>query len=660
MFVVLFHLWPGLVPFGFVGVDLFFVISGFLITSHLMAHAAREGKVQLGTFWARRIRRLLPAAFVVIFATSLGVFLLQSQSLWHGFTRQAIGSTFYFENWILATDSVDYLNSHNAPTPVQQFWSLSVEEQFYIVWPLLIALGLLLARLRFKRSSLRKWSTAILGMAVLASFAWSIYLGAIGDKSGYFSTFTRAWEFGAGGLIAVAVPLLAKFGPRLATFTAFTGWVLIAVSAVVISPTTSFPGYAAALPVAGVGLVIAGGTRSSRAESQASRWWRPVFFLGGISYSLYLWHWPLITLFPDVFGVVPSAGAKIAILVVCIALAWFSTRFIERPAQKWRVLAEGPAWRTFVVGALAAGLTLVPALIATASIQGRLTAEQAVRSVSIHDSCFGAASSLAPEKCATVAWPVLTPDPAVAREDLPTAANKCKTDTLIVTRCQFGVIGAPIKIALVGDSHAGHWFPAFEKLANDNGFELDIYLKSSCTFLVAQRSPLFKNCSTWSSSVIKRLQQDAHYSYVVVNSLAANLADEITKGEVNSSAALAGFESTWSQILARGSHIVVIRDTPHMAEDTSICIAKHYTGAESCTVPLSVAFAYSDFEAEAGAKKTGVSVIDVSKVFCSASCHPVVAGAIAFSDSHHMTATFSRSFAPVLTKQLAALGWPVK
>lgn len=660
MFVVLFHLWPGLVPFGFIGVDLFFVISGFLITSHLITDAVSQGKVKLAKFWARRIRRLLPAAFVVIFVTSVGVFLFQSQSLWHGFTRQAIGSTFYFENWILAADSVDYLNSHNSPTPVQQFWSLSVEEQFYIVWPLLIALALLFVRLSAKRRSVRQWSTVILGAAVLASFGWSIFLGAIGDKSGYFSTFTRAWEFGAGGLIAVAVPALMKIGSRLSFFASSSGWLLIALSAVVISPATPFPGYMAALPVAGVALVVIGGTKNSRAESQISGWWRPILFIGGISYSLYLWHWPIITLFPEVFGVAPSALAKGAILVVCIGLAWVSTRFIERPAQKWRVLSDRPSWRTFVVGALAAGLTLSPAMIATASIQGRLTAEAELRTTLIHDSCFGAASSLSPETCANVDWPVLAPDPALAREDLPTAANKCKTDSLTVMRCQFGVIGAATKVALVGDSHAGHWFPAFEKIAVDNGFELDIYLKSSCTYLIAQRSSVFHNCATWSASVTERLTTDAHYDYVVATSLAENLAGEVARGEITRTAALSAFESTWKPVIATGAKVIVIRDTPHMSEGTSICVAKNQGSPEKCGVTLTAAFAYPDLEAEAAHDKTDVGVIDVSKVFCSAECHPVIAGAIAFSDSHHMTATFSRSFAPVLTKQLAALGWPFK
>lgn len=659
MFVVLFHLWPGLVPFGFVGVDIFFVISGFLITSHLIGAAIRDGNISLLAFWARRIRRLLPAAFVVIFVTSLGVFLWQSQSLWHGYVRQAIASTFYYENWILAADSVDYLNSHNTPTPVQQFWSLSVEEQFYIVWPVLIMLALLLVKARTRIRSVQQWAFIILGIAVVASLSWSIYLGAIGDKSGYFSTFTRAWEFGLGGLFAIAVPLFRRLRVNFARVLALAGWAMLAASMVLISPATSFPGYAALLPAAGTALVIAGGTRSARLDHDMPRWLLPVFFLGEISYSLYLWHWPAITLFPGIFGSLPSATAKLGILVFCVLVAWLSTRFVERPVQRWAPLASTAPWRTFVVAAFAAGLTLTPAMVASATLDARLTAQQNVRSASVQDTCFGAASSLDTKRCSTVTWPVLTPDPAVSREDLPTEANACKTDTLDVKHCRYGAIGAPIKVALVGDSHAGHWFPALKKLADDNGFELDIYLKSSCTFLVAQRSPLFQNCSTWSEKVIDRLSTDATYNFVVVNSLAANLADEVDKGKVARSAAIEGYLSTWTRVSEMGAKILVIRDTPHMREDTAACVASHQASPASCDVTLAESFAYPDLEAEAGADVPGVSVLDFSSVMCSSVCHPVIAGAVVFSDSHHMTATFSRSFVPVLTERLQKLGWPI-
>lgn len=660
MFVVLFHLWPGLVPFGFIGVDVFFVISGFLITSHLVTQASDRGMVSLGEFWARRARRLLPAAFVVIFVTSIVVFLTQSQTLWHSFVRQAVASTFYFENWVLAADSVDYLNAHNVPTAVQQFWSLSVEEQFYLVWPLLIMFALLLARGIKRIASLKKTIGLVLGVAVAASLFWSIYLGAIGDKSGYFSTFTRAWEFGAGGLIAVSIATITRVSKSVSRTIAISGWVALGISALLISPATSFPGYAALLPVAGTALVIAGGSSRSRTVSESPRWLAPVFFLGAISYSLYLWHWPAIVLFPGLFGHAPGAAAKVGILAFCIVIAWVSTRFIERPAQRWSALAAKRALRTLAVGALAAGITLVPAIAASASLDSRLASQQTVRAEVISNSCFGAQGSLDTKRCGSVTWPLLSPDPAIAREDVPTEANKCKTDSLTVTKCIFGTKGSDVKVALVGDSHAGHWFPAWEKLAQDNGFELDIYLKSSCTYLVAQRSDAFQNCSTWSREVTNRLSSDGPYKFIIVNSLAENLATEIAQHKVSESGALTGFTNTWQPLLNQGSRVIVIRDTPHMAEDTGVCVQTHALAPAECNVPRAVAFAYPDVEAQAGARVAGVKVIDFSSVFCSTSCRPVIFGGVVFSDSHHMTATFSRSFAPLLALEATHIGWPLK
>ncbi|NBX23221.1 MAG: acyltransferase [Microbacteriaceae bacterium] len=657
MGVVLFHLWPSLVPFGFIGVDVFFVISGFLITSHLHSESSRTGRINLPSFWARRIRRLLPAAFVVIFVTSVVVLIFASQSTWHEFIRQAVGSTFYFENWILALDSVDYLNADNQPTAVQQFWSLSVEEQFYLVWPVLIMLGTWLT-VRRGVTSTNRGLIFLLAVVVLLSFLWSGWLAITENPSGYFSTFSRMWEFGFGGLVALAVSRLRTLSSRSSLVLVVSGWILLSASAVLIRPTSMFPGFIAALPVVGTALVIAGGISRQANDGTRSVVHVPLVFLGGISYSLYLWHWPAILLYPTVFGALPSAATKVAILVCCIGVAWMSTRLLERPLQRWHLLTAAKPVVTILAALVAAVLTLSPSIAASLNLDSRIASESKVREKLKQNPCFGAQSLTHGHECSTVDWPLLTPDPARAEADVPVEANECKTDTLVLSVCQFGEIGSETRVALVGDSHAGHWFPALKKLATEEGWQLDIYLKSSCTFMIGQRTKEFENCSTWSQEVVDAIQSGPAYNFVIVTALAENLSSEVASGALNEHDVIVDYQQTWESLQRSGTRIVVIRDTPHMNEGTSSCVAKVFNSraGTQCALPKSEALISTDYEALAASLSAQAILVDFTDFFCPDDCQPVLFGAVVYSDSHHMTQTFSETFAYPLRDRLREAG----
>ncbi len=655
--VVLFHLWPSLVPFGFVGVDVFFVISGFLITSHLHSEISSTGRIRLGEFWARRIRRLLPAAFVVIFVTSILVFAFASQSTWHEFIRQAIGSVFYFENWILALDSVDYLNADNQPTAVQQFWSLSVEEQFYLVWPLLIIFGTWLIRRR-RLISAEVGLFIVLAGVVLLSFVWSGWLAITENPSGYFSTFSRMWEFGFGGLVALAINRLRTLSHRLSFAFSISGWVLLAASIALIRPSSMFPGFIAALPVVGTALVIAGGSSQKSERGLRTVWLAPLVFLGGISYSLYLWHWPAISLYPVIFGELPSAVSKVLILGFCIVIAWVSTRLLERPLQRASYLTSAKPRVTMIAALVAAVVTVSPSLIASFNLDSRIASESALRETLSLNSCFGAESLVSGEECASVDWPLLTPDPARAELDVPTEANECKTDTLALSMCQFGKIGSSTRVALIGDSHAGHWFPALNKLATEEGWQLDIYLKSSCTFMIGERTKPFENCSAWSQKIVDAIQAGAPYDLVIVNALAENLSNEVESGSLKAEDVIVDYQETWKALQNTGSQIVVIRDTPHMNEGTAACVAKISTSdsGEKCSLEKAEALKSVDYEALAAMNLSGVVLLDFTDFFCPVNCEPVLFGGVIFSDSHHMTKTFSETFSKPLLDRLSEAG----
>jgi peptidoglycan/LPS O-acetylase OafA/YrhL len=288
LLVVLYHLWPSTFSGGYIGVDIFFVISGFLITSHLLREVDATGRVDLARFWARRARRLLPGAYLVLAATAIGIYVWVPRLRWPQFFNEIIASTLYYENWSLAHDAVDYLAESNAASPVQHYWTLSAEEQFYLGWPLLMLLGLFIAS-RFGARR-RVAIAAVLGAVVCGSLVYSLHLTSADSARAYFITPTRAWEFGFGAMLAF-VPTTAL--SRVPTARrAVASWAAITVmigAGFVFDGATPMPGTGAiVVVVAATAFLAAGGP---------TQWWAPlavldrraVQFTGEISYALYLW-----------------------------------------------------------------------------------------------------------------------------------------------------------------------------------------------------------------------------------------------------------------------------------------------------------------------------------------------------------------------------------
>ncbi|MBO0843271.1 MAG: acyltransferase, partial [Nocardioides sp.] len=347
--VVLYHLLPHRLTGGFVGVDVFFVVSGFLIGSHLLKESVTTGRVRLGRFWARRARRLLPAALLVLVVvavvTPVLVPLGQRSDVW----RQIMGSAFYVQNWVLAAASVDYLAADDAASPLQHFWTLSVEEQFYVLLPLVLVVVAWKARRRLLTA------TGVLAVLTGASLAYSLHLTHEVPPAAYFSTFTRAWEFLLGTLLAAAV----VGGLRLHRYVRFAlgtiGLLLILAAIWRFDGATPFPGYAAALPVVGAMAVIAADGQGPLALAARLR---PVTWLGDHSYALYLWHWPLIVLVPLATGHALTRVDKIAVLAASLVVSYASTKLVEDPLRYSAWLA--PSGRAGL--ASAAAMVMVAAL----------------------------------------------------------------------------------------------------------------------------------------------------------------------------------------------------------------------------------------------------------------------------------------------------------
>ena len=670
--VLLFHLWPNRLSGGYVGVDVFFVISGFLITSHLLHRPPRRGR-DLLEFWSRRIRRLLPASLLVLAVIAAATWLVAPETRWGDTARETGASALYVVNWYLASTSVDYLAAEVAPSAAQHFWSLSVEEQFYVLWPVLIAF-LTFVALR------RGWRLAPvigtgLGLVVLASLAYSIYATAQVPASAYFVTPTRVWELGIGGLLAVFLSRRA-FGrmseteavPLPPAARAALGWAGIAAigaSAILYSPATAFPGYAALLPVLGAAAVIAASAPMHPASPAPYLAIRPMQWLGDVSYSVYLWHWPLIVLVPYATGTALSGAHKVAIIVATLVLAGLTKVFVEDPFRRpaWR----RPLRRPFLLGA--AGMAVVVGMTVMLHVEfdrrQQVARAELAAALEGDDPCFGAGALAAGEaRCPrTVSGPIV-PAPAQASQDKSDAYDgPCWTwkpfdDT---RTCTFGDPDGTIEIALVGNSHAGHWLPALQRIAESRGWRITTFLASECT---ATRTPveweteaLTPACLGWADRVLEATST-GRFDLVVT----AERNGRAALGhpyEESHPAWVAGYREYLEAWASRGVEVVVIHDTPlpgATLDSVPDCLAQHPDDFTACGgsrddwVPNDALV-----EAARSLDQPLVRVVDLIDYLCGPTvCDPAVGGVTVYFDASHVTATYMGTLARFLLAPLEA------
>lgn len=352
--VMLNHSWPGLAPGGFFGVDIFFVVSGYLITRHLVGEYTRDGRIRLGRFYARRARRLLPAATLVLVTVAIATLLVVPVAQWGPFFTQIAASALYSENWVL-------LASHVGPDPdtaVRHFWSLSVEEQFYLVWPLLVIAGGALA-VRSRREVRLTLFVGAAAIVVVSLVAW-IVVSAFSYQAAYFNTGTRAWEFAAGGALALLPGLRARGRWADALF-----WAGLSVVVASIALIPDNPGALSVLPVAGTIAIMVACAEALPASARRIVGWRSVQVTGDISYALYLWHWPVLLFAPYVTGAPSPTWLMVLLLAFTVALSWATTHFVEDPVR--RTPLEGERWRP---RRRIAAVTVVGGIIVTLVLSG--------------------------------------------------------------------------------------------------------------------------------------------------------------------------------------------------------------------------------------------------------------------------------------------------
>jgi len=646
LLVLAYHVAPKGLPGGYVGVDVFFVISGFLITAHIVKPLLR-GTFTVGGFYARRAVRLLPASMLVLAFTLVSTWVFVPRSLWPQFGRQIAASALYVENWLLAGNATDYSAPAADVSPVQHFWSLSAEEQFYLAWPALLILGSLVA------TRWHRWRRAYLAVLVplaLASLTWSVVATAGEPASAYFVTTTRAWEFAAGGILWLVAHRAATLPDAARAGASWVGIGLIGVAAFAFSSRTPFPGWAAAVPVLGAVLVIAAGLPRARWSPSGLMSWTPVQAVGDMSYSLYLWHWPLIVLLPYVVGAQLGLQGRVVAVLVAVPLAYLTRRFVEIPVLDRYRPTGGSFWRRkSTVGiAVAAGMALVavPAFAMNTTVrQQQAAAWDALRTVvASPPECFGAAAVDA-AGCATDATGQVYPAPLIGdQDDFGRVHPGCQVggDTVTATPCTFGDPDGTVKVALVGDSHAAQWQPALAAVAEQRGWQLTTYLRSGCPVTATPPQDRSAACRAWEKDVVDTVE-DADFDYVFTSALSAT--------PYGGDGGVGGFVDAWGRMARSGAQVVALRDNPDPTkagvESTPACVEDR--SAAACATDQDVSL-LPDPQVAAVEQTPGAALVDLTGYFCQAgTCPAVIGDVLVYHQDQHVTMTYMRTLAPMLS-----------
>jgi len=597
--VTVFH--ARLVPGGFIGVDIFYVISGYLITGLILREIEKTGTLDLRSFYQRRIKRLLPTSVFVLFVTAIFAWILFPPITRDALGRDLFAAAAYISNYLFAWWENDYQNLNATPSPFIHYWSLAVEEQFYLVWPLFI---LFLARYG------KKVIFAGIAITTLLSLLFSIYLTQVAPIWAFYSLPTRAWELGFGALLLFLPETKKKI--RILPWLGFFG---IAISSFNFNENTAFPGKNALVPVLATVFLMA-----------SIKYWPPLFndlansrlsqWLGAISYPLYLWHWPALVLPSSALGRPLRFYERFLCILLTIVLAHYTSKYVEEPLRHKnlapRTIYKGAAYTTAV--SLVAGVLISFTSSSIITTKGEVAYQFDLVKVMERPGVYG-------DGC---------------------HVNYGETKS---GYCTYGDKESSNTIVLYGDSHAAQWFPTLEKMAKKRGFKLVSLTKSACPAVDAKRPDqgAFKqvHCSKWRENSIKRIAQ--------IQPLAVITSSFQYFTPANSSISRAQWWNDGQRKLLKGlrgstNNLIYISDTPRPLRDIPNCLASRDSKVCDSTERSRVSVI------------PGFDVINPNPWLCSSYCPAIVEGTVAYRDASHISVDMALKLLPKLEAALITKG----
>lgn len=627
--IMSFHIWIHKVSGG---VDVFFVISGFLMASILLRSYFTFNKYNPMHFWSAIARRVFPSAYIVIMTTLVLSYFVLSPSFLTSTVDEIIATIFHMENIQLIRKSVNYLASDVPSSPVQQFWALSIQMQFYFILPLLmIPLAIMAKRMN------SSWPM-FLGVIIVAlcSFSYSVVTSFVTPSSSYFDPAARLWEFLSGVLIYLMAVNVNHFGKRSAT--CLLGLIMILGGAIFIPSTIPFPGFIALIPVIGAGMVIISGVGGQGVLNKflANSFMK---FLGGISFSIYLWHWPILVFYKEYYDIVDVSlihGA--GIIVLSFLLALMTNVVVEKQVYK---IPKNKLYVNILIGVV----FFVPVAIFSLVVRSNFVTIE-------HELSYKWKNHKANENYVdeimkgTVSMPIPRNELIAARRVLPEPYNiHCNQEGggTSAKKCSFGDMDSETKVVLVGGSHALQWLPALRSIAKRNSFEIISMSKSSCPLGALKHSD--KSCQVWNENVLQEIE-DINPVAVITNSTRTSTTSEYIPEE---------YINSWKKINALGIRVIGIRDNPRFSYNVPDCAYKDQTsqGKEACVKQRKNSL-LTDNPASSYSELIGS--IDLSNWLCSDTECPVVnKGMLMYRDAHHVHLPYVKYLTAVIEKKMSSL-----
>lgn len=649
MLIAIYHIYLGKVSGG---VDVFFVVAGFLVVGSLLGRAQRTGRVDAAAYLARLARRLLPNALLVL---SL---VLVASVLWLPASRRSatfweIGAAaLYSENWALAAKSVDYLAREDAASPVQHFWAMSVQGQFYL---LSLAVVLLAWTARWPIAVVRRRLVLLLVPAAVISFLFSLSLTASNQPLAYFHTGTRVWEFVVGALLALAIPFLPELSRRLKLAGGWAGLLMIVSCGLIFPVSSTFPGWIALWPVVGALLIILSGGSGTRWSADALLGSRPLVYVGSVSYGLYLWHWPVLTFYLHLTGrTQASLLAGLVIILASFGLSVLSTTFLEAPIRRRGEVASRVrrtrrvmlTRRTVLVG------TVCSALVAgTAGIASSITAIAPIAPVSVAaaDPVYPGALTMTGELPAPPEVPPVPQIEQVLAEVSTLNSTGCHQGLLEpdLVLCDFGDPESDVTILLAGGSHSAHLYPAVRPVVDKHGWHLVTATKSSCLFTAgAESMGLRRSCEEWNAELLDHLAAKPPDIVLTTSTRGVGAEEHIP----------AAYLTLWRQLEELDIPVLALRDTPRGSFNRAECLEVNGVDTTECDVPRAEVLAPADPSTQLVDAPGNVTFMDLSDYFCDEqACPAVIGNVVVYNDRHHLTEAYAGTLAPVVEPQLEHL-----
>lgn len=644
---------------GFVGVDIFFVLSGFFITGLLIRERETTRTISFRNFYTRRVRRIIPSAMLVLVVTVIASYILLPAARAKSTFIDSLWATVFASNWRFESVGTDYFQQGQPPSPLQHYWSLSIEEQFYFVWPLLL-IGIYFVTRKYARrgnAGARQASLAVvMGAICVASFAWATMQSTSNPTGAYFSTFTRVWELGVGALLAICAPTIFRIPNAIRPALSYLGFAGVVASLFLITSSSQFPGPWAALPVLSTALVI---VAYQGVEVRAvPHLTNPLaVYFGEISYTLYLWHWPIIVLLA---AVLPEEIPYYAIVVVlAIGLSALTYHFYEDRIRKSKWLEEDTtisrgrqqlfrispsAWSmtgfilVAVVMASGIGMQLVDREARNGELYESLTVADSSKSFAIEiDPCFGAPALNNPQ-CSTDSKGSLRPSIDNFAQDTQGGFACWRGVGAAISPCTYGSTKSDAtRIALVGDSHAAMLLPALAEVLTENNWNLTVYTGDGCRW----QFTLGGDCA----EEIKRVQQ----TFLEQDPFGLIITTASRKyGNASTEAAAQNFSDIWTPVAARGTRILAVGDSPSASADAISCLTRIGSDPLSCETGRDKALEKQDPILVAAARTPGAVAVDFTDSYCTVDvCPSVIGNAIVYRDAEaHITATYIKTLAP--------------